>query len=260
MYSYWITRIDLGFEGESRDDMVCTSRSRNGVMALDQISESDRLLELRLVPDEKFHLGITPSGTISSYPPDSVDALLLTSHRIIRVGRKGGRRISEAAPLLRLDAAEVCHVDRSLQRLNLSVLLVVVGVALSVITWVSLANQLLALLGGGVVAVIGLWLLAGYLLAETESYLCFYANSHKITLPLYGKHSMQGACQVIDRFFEIVAAFYSVPDFRRLAGNPVPSHCEGKAFEEQSSSIVFEVSQSPELIDQDTSPGSTELE
>lgn len=227
-------------------------------MALDQISESERLLELRLVPDEKFHLGITPSGIISSHPPVSMDALLLTSHRIIRVGQKGGRRISEAAPLLRLDAAEVCHVDRSFQRLYLSVILVVVGVALSVFTWVSLANPLLALLGGGVITVIGVWLLAGYLLAETESHLCFYTNNHKITLPLYGKHSRQGACQVVDRFFEIVAALYSVPDCQRADGNPVSSHWDGVAFDEQLGSIEFEVPQEPSLIDQDTFPASAE--
>ena len=146
---------------------------------------------------------LDPKYGMSPEPMVTGETLVLTNLRVALRGIKDGRETVVAAPLYRVEAAEVRHTDRSYQRLHLSTAVLAIGVFLAVGIWLLLGAPLLALLIGGVIASVGMWLSAGFLLDEDTGHVCFFTNGKPVRLPLHNRLSTQAAYDVVNRFFEL---------------------------------------------------------
>ena len=187
-----------------------------------------------LLPGEEFELALDADGGVSFHPPEEDEVLLLTTVRVIHIGRQEGRRVVTEVPLSRLDGAEVRQVERSPQRLYTSTFILAIGLILAIGIWVLLDVPLLALIVGGIIAIVGLWMLLGYLLDEEEGHLCFFAGTRTVRLPLSSHDSAQGAYQLIQRFFELTQ---QGPPALAKDERPAVALAEGGAWEHLSAGV-----------------------
>ena len=158
---------------------------------------------VKLLPGEEFQLALEPEGGVFYQPPDSPEALLLTDLRVIHFGLREGQRFVAMASLSQVGSIEVRDRQRRPGRLWMGGILTGLGIAVTAVVWSILEVPPLALLVGGIPAVVGIYFLMAFLLSEDEGSLVLLTPGHAVNFPLRSRQSADDAYLLVDRFWEL---------------------------------------------------------
>ena len=175
------------------------------------------------LPDEQFEMALDAHRGILTHPAEieeGHDVLTVTTHRAIRVDRESGRKTTRVVPLDRITAVETTDVGRAGTRLAQGLMLLGVGLILGFMTRWLLEVDLLALLAGGVPALLGIYLLAGYAFPDDQGELVLHAQGYHLHLPLLSAAAREDSSLVAHRLVELMGS--ASEHGQRAAPAPVP--------------------------------------
>ncbi|MBI2871619.1 MAG: DinB family protein [Chloroflexi bacterium] len=181
---------------------------------------------IRLLPDEEFEFALDARGGLATQPVALQEGLVLTNARVVWVGRKKGRQATLMAPLHRVEAVEMSGMDRNPQRLGQGLVLLGGGLLLAFLIWVVLEVPPLALILGGIPAVVGVYLLLEYLLGEEQGELTVHAGSQSLRLVLISSQSAVGAYTLAQRLLELLTGSSAAQVAEPPSPQPHPEHTE----------------------------------
>ncbi len=133
---------------------------------------------------EQFDIALDATDGALDSPPQRGDALVLTTHRIIRFAESASERALALLPLSSVAAVEIVDISRPAQRLGTGLFLLVVSALLGLISWSMFAIPFVSLLLGGIPALISVYALAGWAFPDGEGALRIYTHGHAFTQPL----------------------------------------------------------------------------
>lgn len=193
-------------------------------VTVSRITEQSTERQIPWLPGERFELALdSHAGAISS-SASGQDTLTVTTHRIIRLGGgRGGSKLTEVAPLDRINAVEVLDVARDNGKLTNGIILLAVGIALAWFTWVVFEGVVLfSLVIGGLPVLAAVYMLTGWLFPDEEGALLLHTAGHAIKQPLSSEQSRHDAYLVAHRVYELMVVASAAPSPQPVRNEPAP--------------------------------------
>jgi hypothetical protein len=157
------------------------------------------------LPGERFELALDSQRGMLTNPSSDGSVVTVTNQRAIHQSAKSGKRITGVLSLGRLSGMEVIDVGRPSQRLGQGLLAIGAGVVLGVLAWALFSETLFVLILGGLPALMGVYLLSGYIFPDEAGELTLYAGSYTMRLPLLTENARRDAYLVANRITELSA-------------------------------------------------------
>ena len=166
---------------------------------------------LSQLPSERFELALDSQRGMLTDPSPGSNVVTITNQRAIRHSTEGGRRATGVLGLDRLSGMEIIDVGRPSKRLGQGVLSIGGGAVLGALAWAVFAETLFVLILGGLPALVGVYLLSGYVFPDETGELVLYAGGYTMRLPLLTTDARRDAYLVADRIAELSAYGPAVP-------------------------------------------------
>jgi hypothetical protein len=160
---------------------------------------------LSRLPGERFELALDSQRGMLTDPSPGGNVMTITSHRAIRHSTEGGRRTTGVLGLDRLSGMEIIDVGRPSKRLGQGLLSIGGGVLLGALAWAMFSETLFVLILGGLPALVGVYLLSGYIFPDETGELVLYAGAYTMRLPLLTMDARRDAYLAVDRISELLA-------------------------------------------------------
>ncbi|MBM3940756.1 MAG: hypothetical protein FJ318_07715 [SAR202 cluster bacterium] len=161
--------------------------------------------QLSMLPGERFEIGLdSQRGALTAPPPPAADAVVVTSHRAVRMGAHGGRRTTAVVTLASLSGVEVIDATRPGERLTQGLTFLAIGAALAVVTWTLFGQPLITLLFGGIPVLLGVYALTAYAFPDTDGELVLHAGAFALRQPLLSENARRDAHLVAHRVYELL--------------------------------------------------------
>jgi len=174
---------------------------------------------------ERFELALDSNVGAVHSPAKGDNTLTVTTHRVIRLGHAGGAWDTEVVPLNRIHEIEILDVSRDSSKLKNGLLALAAGVLLAWIIWQVFEVMPFVILSGGLLTLVGVWQLSGYLFPDEDGALLLHTGSHAVRHPLLTTEARRDAYLVAHRIYELIA--YAAPGVTGApsapAAQPAPS-------------------------------------
>ena len=156
------------------------------------------------LPGETFELALDAKEGLLAAPSASA-VLIVTSHRVIVVDRRAGRRATTIAPLSAIGAVEVVEVARPIERLWQGLIVLGGGVLLAWVTWALFSVALITVVVGGLPILASVYILLDYVFPNARGELALHAHGGAIRCALQSRAAQRGAYAAAHRLSALQA-------------------------------------------------------
>jgi hypothetical protein len=173
---------------------------------------------------ERFELALDSSVGAVHSPAKGDNTLTVTTHRVIRLGHAGGAWDTQVVPLNRINEIEILDVSRDSGKLKNGLLALAAGILLAWVIWQVFEVMPFVILSGGLLTLVGVWQLSGYLFPDEDGALLLHTGSHAVRQPLLTTEARRDAYLVAHRIYELIAD--SAPSGTAPSSAPAPNVSE----------------------------------
>ena len=156
------------------------------------------------LPGEEFRFALdAKEGLLTE--ADASASLTVTSHRVITVDRRSGRRETTIAPLSAVSAVEVTEVSRPAERLSQGLIALGAGLLLAWVTWALFSAALITVVVGGLPMLASVYILLDYVFPNARGELTLHAPGVSIRCALQSREAQRDAYAVAHRLLALQA-------------------------------------------------------
>ena len=156
------------------------------------------------LPGEEFRFALdAKEGLLTE--ADASASLTVTSHRVITVDRRSGRRATTIAPLSAVSAVEVTEASRPAERLSQGLIALGAGLLLAWVTWALFSAPLITVVVGGLPILASVYILLDYVFPNARGELTLHAPGVSIRCALQSREAQQDAYVAAHRLLALQA-------------------------------------------------------
>ncbi len=156
------------------------------------------------LPGETFRFALDAKKGLLTEASASA-ALIVTSHRVITVDRRLGRRATTIAPLGAVSAVEITEASRPVERLSQGLIALGAGLLLAWVTWALFSAPLITVVVGGLPILASVYILLDYVFPNAKGELTLHAPGVSIRCALQSREAQRDAYAAAHRLSALQA-------------------------------------------------------